>query len=88
MAMPNLDLFSPPDEMLEDRNRVIAALDRLNRRYGVLASLQRRMLSSVEVLVSSARRRRHTDLLEVFSETSASLFALLPEGVSDASPYS
>jgi len=32
--MPNLDLFSPADEMLEDRNRVTAALDQLNRRYG------------------------------------------------------
>ena len=34
MAMPNLDLFSPSDEMLEDRSRVTAALDHLNRRYG------------------------------------------------------
>ncbi len=32
--MPNLDLFSPSDEMLEDRTRVTAALDRLNRRFG------------------------------------------------------
>ena len=34
MAMPNLDLFSPFDEMLEDRHRATAALDKLNRRYG------------------------------------------------------
>lgn len=34
MAMPNLDLFFPADEELEDRNRVTAALDHLNRRYG------------------------------------------------------
>ncbi len=34
LAMPNLDLFSPSDEMLEDRIRVTAALDQLNRRNG------------------------------------------------------
>lgn len=34
LAMPNLDLFSPSDEMLEDRIRVTAASDKLNRRYG------------------------------------------------------
>lgn len=31
---PNLDLFSPVDETLEDRNRVTVAFDQLNRRYG------------------------------------------------------
>jgi DNA polymerase-4 len=34
VAMLNLDLFSPADEVLEDRNRVTAAFDQLNRRYG------------------------------------------------------
>ena len=34
LAMPNLDLFSTSDEMLEDRRRATSALDQLNRRYG------------------------------------------------------
>ena len=34
LALPNLDLFTPDDEVMSDRSRVTAALDRLNRRYG------------------------------------------------------
>jgi DNA polymerase IV len=34
MAMPNLDLFSPDDEEMTDRNSVTSAIDDLNRRYG------------------------------------------------------
>jgi hypothetical protein len=54
----------------------------------VLASSQVRMLSGAEVSVSLALRRRHMDLLEVFSETNALLYALLPEALSVASSYS
>ena len=48
---------------------------------------QLRMLSDAEVLVFSALRHRHTDRPEAFSETNASLYAVLPEAVLVATAY-
>jgi hypothetical protein len=69
-----------------ERLRIPGGVNLANR--GLPVSSQVRMLSGVEVVVSLALRRRHTDLLEAFSETNALLYPLLSEALSAASSYS